>query len=152
MQKVLKNNVLLTYSIKGSKFIAIGFNVKSDSEIKTIASELKKLHKKAAHVCYGALFCENNQIIKRFDDDNEPYNTAGKKILSALEENDFINSLIVVVRYKNRSLLGVGLLAKSYYNASFSLANDKHNYELFEPTIVAKIKIDSYAKQSELLE
>jgi len=103
-----------TLEIKKSKFIAYYYEVFNKDEVDEILTNLKKEHKKARHIPY-AYKIEN--IIKK-SDDKEPSNTAGTPIYNIIMQNDLNNILICVVRYFGGTLLGAGLLTRSYLNSA----------------------------------
>ena len=100
--------------VKRSKFIAYYYNITSEDEVKQIINDLKREHKKARHIPYAYKI---NNIIRK-SDDKEPSNTAGTPIYNLIEKKGLNNILIVVVRYFGGSLLGAGLLTRSYANAA----------------------------------
>lgn len=102
---------------KKSKFIGIMYEISSAEEVTSILNELKKEHKKARHICYAYKIGN----ISKKSDDKEPGGTAGKPILDVIEFNNLSNTLIVVIRYFGGTLLGRGLLTRSYSNAASSL-------------------------------
>ena len=87
--------------IKKSKFIGLMYEVKSIEEVDSILEELKKEQKKT--------------------DDKEPSGTAGQPILNIINYKNLDNTLIVVVRYFGGTLLGRGLLTRSYSEATSKL-------------------------------
>lgn len=129
----VKTNTQNLLQINGSKFIAYGYSIDNEIEIKNILKTLREENKKAVHVCYGYLLNQKTYV-EKFDDDGEPKNSAGKKILQSLKDNDCVNSLIVVVRYKTKSMLGLGLLTRSYYNVCDELLKNKNNITIYEKT------------------
>lgn len=151
MKKVLKNGSTSYFQINGSKFYGFGFYIENESEVNSIIEKLWEEHKKAVHICYGLVCNENNLLIERFDDDNEPKNLAGKKILLALQNNNFVNSLVVVVRYKTKSLLGSGLLSRSYYKVSELLLQESNNYTEYTNSYKIEINIKDQKELSNLL-
>lgn len=95
---------------KKSKFYGYRYSIDDVKEIDVIINDLKALHKKAKHVCYAYKFGN----IERKNEDKEPSNTAGKPILDVINFNNLDNTLIVVVRYFGGTLLGRGLLTRTY--------------------------------------
>ncbi len=95
---------------KKSKFYGYMYTIEDESEIKIILDNLKKEHKKARHFCYAYKLGN----IERKNEDKEPSNTAGKPILDVINFNNLNNTLIVVVRYFGGTLLGRGLLTRTY--------------------------------------
>lgn len=104
---------------KKSKFYGYRFNVKSESEVKDILNKLRLEHKKARHICYAYKI----GVIERKNEDKEPSNTAGKPILDVINFNELDNTLIVVVRYFGGTLLGRGLLTRTYSKTARLLIN-----------------------------
>ena len=102
---------------KGSKFLAFGYPVENDQQIKDILNQLKKEHHTANHHCY-AYRLGADKMNFRANDDGEPNNTAGKPILGQIQSNDLTNILIVVVRYFGGTLLGVSGLINAYKNSA----------------------------------
>ena len=90
--------------VKKSKFIAYNYKIENENEAKDILEALKKEHKKARHIPYAYKI---GNVIRK-SDDKEPSNTAG-----TLDK-----TLIAVVRYFGGTLLGAGLLTRSYSNAA----------------------------------
>ncbi len=68
-----------------------------------------------------------------------------------MQNENFINSLIAVVRYKTKSLLGIGLLSRSYYKVSEILLKDAKNYLPYFETKIITIKITNQKVFSEIL-
>ncbi len=102
---------------KGSKFISYVFPVKTETEIKSILSLIKKEHADARHYCYAWRLGPDKHAY-RTNDDGEPSGTAGKPIFGQIQSNDLTNVLIVVVRYFGGTLLGVGGLINAYREAA----------------------------------
>ena len=100
--------------VKKSKFIAYNYEVNTEEEVKEILSSLKKEHKKARHMPYAYKI---DNIIRKTDD-KEPSNTAGTPIYNLIIKKELNKTLIVVVRYFGGTLLGAGLLTRSYSNAA----------------------------------
>lgn len=105
------------YKEKGSSFIAQVYPIHSESQVKTILSELKKAHPKARHICYGYRFGPDREY-HRINDDGEPSGTAGRPILGQLIKHDLENTLITVVRYFGGTLLGASGLGNAYKSAA----------------------------------
>ena len=102
---------------KKSKFYGFRYEVNDTSEVLGILDDLKREHKKARHFCYA--FKIGN--LERKNEDKEPSNTAGKPILDVINFNNLDNTLIVVVRYFGGTLLGRGLLTRTYSKAAREL-------------------------------
>ena len=100
--------------VKKSKFIAYYYEVNSKNDIDEILEILKKEHKKAKHIPYAYKI---DNIVKK-SDDKEPCNTAGTPIYNIIMQNELNNVFIAVVRYFGGTLLGAGLLTRSYLNSA----------------------------------
>jgi uncharacterized YigZ family protein len=122
---------------KGSKFLSFVFPVVSETEIKVLLTNLKKLHPGANHHCYAWRLGADKAAF-RANDDGEPSNSAGKPILSQIQSNDLTNVLIVVVRYFGGTLLGVGGLIQAYKHAA---AAALQNTEITECFILFEYKL-----------
>lgn len=103
-----------TLEIKKSKFIAYYYEVHTKEDIDNILEYLKKEHKKARHIPYAYKI---DNLVKK-SDDKEPSNTAGTPIYNIIMQNDLNNVFIAVVRYFGGTLLGAGLLTRSYLNSA----------------------------------
>ena len=99
---------------KKSKFYGFRYIVSDKEEVSLILDELKKEHKKARHICYAYKIGINE---KKYED-KEPSNSAGLPILEVIKNNNLDNTLIVVVRYFGGTLLGKGLLTRTYSKAA----------------------------------
>lgn len=102
---------------KKSKFYGFRYQIDSVQEVELILLELKREHKKARHFCYAYKIGN----LERKNEDKEPSNTAGKPILDVINFNNLDNTLIVVVRYFGGTLLGRGLLTRTYSKAAREL-------------------------------
>lgn len=111
---------------RGSKFLAYGFPVETESEVKDILEELWQQHPKASHICYAW------QLGKRYEhyranDDGEPNNSAGMPIYGQLQAANLTNCLVTVVRYYGGVNLGVGGLISAYKaSAKMTLETGTH--------------------------
>jgi len=122
---------------RGSTFIGFAYPVTSETEVKELISNLKKLHPKANHHCY-AFRLGADQLAFRFSDDREPSGSAGKPIFGVIRALDLTNILIVVVRYFGGSLLGVPGLINAYRNAAQAAMDAA---EIIEKPISEKYKL-----------
>jgi uncharacterized YigZ family protein len=101
------------YKAKGSKFIAIAFPVKTESEVKERLQEVRKAYHDARHHCY-AYRLGFDKSSYRYNDDGEPAGTAGRPIFGQIQSNDLTNILIIVVRYFGGTKLGISGLIAAY--------------------------------------
>ncbi len=125
------------YKDRGSKFLAFGFPVSSEEEIKIIVSETRKKYHDARHCCYAYSIGTAN-IKSRMNDDGEPANTAGKPVYGQIISNDLTNILIIVVRYHGGIMLGKGGLVKAYKSAAADMIS---NAEIITRTVFSLYKI-----------
>ena len=107
VMKLLKSAEII---VKKSRFISYYYEINDFDEIKEILNDLKSEHKKAKHIVYAYKF--GNTAGK--SDDKEPKGTAGLPLYNLLEAKNLNNRLIVVVRYFGGTLLGAGLLQRTY--------------------------------------
>lgn len=105
---------------KKSKFYGYMYLVDSLNEIESIIQDLKKEHKKAKHVCYAYKFGN----LERKNEDKEPSGSAGLPILEVINKNNLDNTLIVVIRYFGGTLLGKGLLTRTYSKCARGLIKE----------------------------
>ncbi len=105
------------YKEKGSKFIARGFAVENEDEVKDILTSLREEYYDARHVCYAYRLGETGEVF-RINDDGEPSGTAGKPIYGQLLSYELKDVLLVVVRYFGGTKLGVSGLIQAYKQAS----------------------------------
>ena len=105
--KLLKSAEII---VKKSRFISYYYEINDFDEIKEIYKDLKSEHKKAKHIVYAYKF--GNTAGK--SDDKEPKGTAGLPLYNLLDAKNLNNRLIVVVRYFGGTLLGAGLLQRTY--------------------------------------
>ncbi len=118
--KTIAANTEGQYKEKGSRFLAFGFPVKTDIEIKNILENLRKVHHSAKHVCYAYRLGYENYI-SRMNDDGEPSGTAGKPIFNQIVAHDLTYILIAVVRYFGGQLLGTAGLMNAYREATIQM-------------------------------
>lgn len=106
---------------KESKFYGFMYELENENEVSVILNKLKSEHKKARHICYAYKI----GAIERKNEDKEPSNTAGLPILEVIKRNNLDNTLIVVVRYFGGTLLGRGLLTRTYSKCACLLIKNK---------------------------
>ena len=102
---------------KKSKFYGYLYSINSEEDVNTILECLKKENKKAKHFVYAYKLGN----IERKNEDKEPSGTAGMPLLDLINIKKLDNTLIVVVRYFGGTLLGRGLLTRSYRDAASKL-------------------------------
>ena len=111
--KKLKESYL---EVKKSKFISLLYEVNSISEIEIILNELKNEHKKARHIVYAYKIGGNEKNYS----DKEPSGTT-RGLLDLIHLKNMDNTLIIVIRYFGGTLLGSGLLTRTYTKVSSML-------------------------------
>lgn len=104
------------YREKGSRFLAFGYPVRDEEEIKTHIERLKKQYHDARHHCFAWILGPEKARYRAFDD-GEPAHSAGDPILGQLRHYNLTDILVVVVRYFGGIKLGVGNLAGAYRSA-----------------------------------
>ncbi len=107
--KTIKDNIQNEIIIKNSRFITYFIKLTSN-DIEKYLKEIKELHPKATHYCYGYIY--GNE--KGCSDDGEPSRTAGLPMLNVLEKEELNNILVITVRYFGGIKLGAGGLVRAY--------------------------------------
>ena len=102
---------------KKSKFYGYLYSINSEEDVNNILDILRKENKKAKHFVYAYKLGN----IERKNEDKEPSGTAGMPLLDLINIKKLDNTLIVVVRYFGGTLLGRGLLTRSYRDAASKL-------------------------------
>lgn len=100
--------------VDNSRFIGI---VKLDfhpDDLDDIIKFLNKEYKKNRHVCYAYKVKIDGIEYKKFNDDGEPKGTAGMPILSMIDNTDYTNIFVAVVRYFGGKKLGASKLLRTY--------------------------------------
>jgi uncharacterized YigZ family protein len=115
--KTLEGSSEGIYREKGSRFLAFGFPVQNEEEIRNIIAGLRKKYHDARHHCYAYRLGPTGEAY-RVNDDGEPSGTAGKPIYGQLLSGNLTYVLVVVVRYFGGTLLGTGGLITAYRSAT----------------------------------
>ena len=105
------------YREKGSRFLAFGYPVANEEEVRAHVEKLKKEYHDARHHCFAWILGPEKLRFRAFDD-GEPAHSAGDPILGQLRQQGLTNVLVVVVRYFGGIKLGVGNLAGAYKAAA----------------------------------
>ncbi len=109
----IKNPSTGHFKDRGSKFEAYAFPVFEEQMIRQRLEEVRELHPKARHHCYAfRLGLDGNQY--RANDDGEPSGSAGRPILGQIDSFNFVNILVIVVRYFGGTKLGIPGLINAY--------------------------------------
>ena len=102
--------------VKKSKFIGLLYEVNSIEEVNEILDLLAKENTKARHIVYAYKI---NSLEKNHSD-KEPNGTT-RGLLDLIHMKDKNNILVVVIRYFGGTLLGSGLLTRTYTKVSSML-------------------------------
>eukprot|EP00527_Entomoneis_sp_CCMP2396_P006449 CAMPEP_0198155384 /NCGR_PEP_ID=MMETSP1443-20131203/69106_1 /TAXON_ID=186043 /ORGANISM="Entomoneis sp., Strain CCMP2396" /LENGTH=301 /DNA_ID=CAMNT_0043822131 /DNA_START=102 /DNA_END=1008 /DNA_ORIENTATION=+ len=109
------------HEVKKSRFIGYAKHVSVWNEASDFISEVKQLHPKARHWCYGFRVgggggqeTLGEPLNERSSDDGEPAGTAGAPILGAIQGEELTNVICIVVRYSGGIKLGAGGLIRAY--------------------------------------
>ncbi len=104
----LTKETIFEEEIKKSRFIAKATPVASVAEAMAYLERVRE--ERATHNCWAYIVGQEH----RFSDDGEPGGTAGKPIYSAIERQDIVDVMVVVVRYFGGIKLGAGGLVRAY--------------------------------------
>lgn len=99
--------------INKSRFIGTSAPVESEEEALHFIDSVRKEFKDAGHHCYAYVIGENKNI-QRYSDDKEPSGTAGMPILNVINQENLVNTAVVVTRYFGGVMLGAGGLVRAY--------------------------------------
>lgn len=102
-----------------SLFVACLFPLSSDKDFKPLCEQFLKEYPRADHYPYAFRF----RGLSRYSDDGEPSGTAGRPMLSLLEEGD-IDGLLIVARYFGGTKLGVPRLRRAFLAAAKQAINE----------------------------
>lgn len=102
---------------RGSRFIALGYAIQHEADVKKYLLALKQEHPKAVHICYAYRLGVDGTRYRAVDD-GEPSGSAGKPILGQIDSAGLTNVVVFVVRYFGGVLLGVPGLINAYKSAT----------------------------------
>ena len=108
---------------KKSEFIGELVPVHSEEEAAAFIETVKKKYWDARHHCYAYVLGDAVPQ-KKFSDDGEPSQTAGRPILDILENAGLHDVCCVVTRYFGGTLLGTGGLVRCYQGAAREAVNN----------------------------
>lgn len=100
--------------ISHSKFIATAAPAMSVEEARKFIEKIKLQYSDATHNVPAFKVGTKNVYTSHSSDDGEPAGSAGKPILTVLENSEFSNIVVVVTRYFGGIKLGVGGLVRAY--------------------------------------
>lgn len=102
--------------VKKSKFIGLLYSIDNEEDIKKILDKLSLEHKKARHIVYAYKLGSQEKNYA----DKEPSGTT-RGLLDIIHMKELDNVLIIVIRYFGGTLLGSGLLTRTYTKVSAEL-------------------------------
>ena len=114
---ILKQNVKTELNVKGSRFISELFACDSQNEARQILKQQKEKYQDATHVCHAFVIGKACEVLG-MSDDGEPGGTAGRPMLDVLKGCGITNIMLTVTRYFGGTLLGTGLLTRTYAQVS----------------------------------
>ena len=103
------------YKDKGSRFLSFAMPVETKEEAKETLEKYRKKYHDARHVCYAYVIGKEEEGREtRQSDDGEPSGTAGRPMLSQIQQRGLTDTMVIVVRYFGGVLLGTGGLVVAY--------------------------------------
>jgi uncharacterized YigZ family protein len=136
------------YKEKGSKFLAFGYPVANEQEVKAQLAVLQKKYFDARHHCFAWVLGADKTFYRAYDD-GEPNHSAGDPILGQIRSKDLTNILVVVIRYFGGVKLGVGGLIQAYKTAAEQALNQG---VIIEREVAQTLKlVFDYASTSEVM-
>jgi uncharacterized YigZ family protein len=124
---IIENECEGRYEEKRSVFIGKAWYITSADQAEEILSSVRKRYHDARHNCF-AYILENGEM--RMSDDGEPSGTAGKPILSVIQNRGYVNVLVTVTRYFGGTLLGAGGLVRAYTKACENALNESGSMDV----------------------
>lgn len=135
--KTIKNDLINLYEIKNSKFYTLLFNINNKDEALEFLKQAHITYPNATHYCYAYITDDYYHL----SDDGEPSGTAGIPIYNVLKNNQFNNTLAIVIRYYGGIKLGAGGLVRAYTKSITESLKIAQTVEL-EPGLRIKIITD----------
>jgi uncharacterized YigZ family protein len=123
---------------RSSRFLAYGWPVTSEEEIKKHLDALRKKYYDATHHCYAWRLGPAGERF-RANDDGEPSSTAGKPILGQMLSREVTDCLVVVVRYFGGTKLGVPGLIAAYKESAAEVLDAA---EIVERTVDVTVGVE----------
>lgn len=150
--KTLINNQEKTLTIKKSKFITYTKKITKEDEAHNLLKEIRTKYKDATHICY-AYIIDN---YKKYSDDGEPSNTAGKPMLDILEKNNLNYIISIVIRYFGGIKLGSNGLIRAYSSCVKETINEnikeiEYGYKIIIKEDYSKEKMINYLLKDSII-
>lgn len=133
--KTVKNEAIIEFEEKKSKFIGYIKPVNSVKEAEKFIKVIKEMHQNATHNVPLYRVVENGQEYFKYNDDGEPSNTAGKPMAEILNILDVYNVALVATRYFGGIKLGAGGLIRNYAKTAKLAVNEAEITEYREKSI-----------------
>lgn len=108
MSKILTKTAEFEQNIKRSRFLTFAGLCADEQQAEAFLNQYRDLS--ANHNCWA--WRVGQQF--RSDDDGEPGGTAGRPILRAIEQQDFDQTVVLVIRWFGGIKLGAGGLSRAY--------------------------------------
>ena len=151
--KTIKNESIIEFEIKKSKFIGYIKPILTKMEAEDFIKVIKMKHSDARHNCSAYKVLENGQEYYKVDDDGEPSGTAGKPMGEILNILAIDNVVIVATRYFGGIKLGAGGLIRNYAKTAKLAVEEAEIIELItKKEIVLEFPYDRSVQIDKLLE
>ena len=125
------------YTIKNSKFYAKSYYLTTIDDALSFVNKYKDV--KASHNCWAFTGLD----IERSSDDGEPSGTAGRPILSAIQEHNLKNIVVLVTRYFGGIKLGTGGLSRAYQASALQLLTETSAIPVYDTITINITSINS---------
>ncbi|QSH40639.1 YigZ family protein [Lentisphaerota bacterium ZTH] len=143
---IIKHSATAETESKKSRFLAFLKPVENKESAMCHLQQIKTAHPDAAHHCWAYIIgSPRNSGIMGMSDDHEPHNTAGRPMLSLLQNRSIGNIAAVVVRYWGGTKLGTGGLVRAYSGAVQAALENAEIIEKVE-TRKLRFKVDFAAE------
>ena len=131
----VKNETIIEFEEKKSKFIGYIKPVNSVRDAEKFINGIKDMHPNATHNVPLYRVVENGQEYFKYNDDGEPSNTAGKPMAEILNILDVYNVALVATRYFGGIKLGAGGLIRNYAKTAKLAVNEAEIIKYREKTV-----------------
>ena len=131
----VKNETVIEFEEKKSKFLGYIKPVNSVKEAEKFINEIKAMHPNATHNVPLYRVVENGQEYFKYNDDGEPSSTAGKPMAEILNILDIYNVALVATRYFGGIKLGAGGLIRNYAKTAKLSLNESGIVDYIEKSV-----------------
>jgi len=115
--------------IERSDFLGLAVPVSDERDFITQLNAASKRHFDATHHCWAFRLFEGER--SRSADAGEPFRTAGRPILSAIEGADLFDVAVIVVRWFGGVKLGTGGLGRAYRDTAVNALRQSTTVERY---------------------